>query len=107
MEACEEFRDDAFGDVTEEDRQELEDAFTKFSQCMRDEGVDVPDASSSAAVAVRPAVASSSTGTTRTFRRPWRNARTSCRRAVGLAPVPAVRDERRAGRHLGRDRGRC
>jgi hypothetical protein len=43
MEACEEFRDDAFGDVTEEDRQELEDAFTKFSQCMRDEGVDVPD----------------------------------------------------------------
>lgn len=43
MEACDEFRDDAFGDITEEDRQEMQDAFAKFSQCMRDEGVDVPD----------------------------------------------------------------
>jgi hypothetical protein len=43
MEACDEFRDDAFGDITEEDRQEMQDAFAKFSQCMRDEGIDVPD----------------------------------------------------------------
>ena len=43
MEACAEFRDEAFGDITEEDRQEMQDAFAKFSQCMRDEGIDVPD----------------------------------------------------------------
>ena len=43
MEACAEFRDDAFGDITEEDRQEIQDAFAKFSQCMRDEGIDVPE----------------------------------------------------------------
>ena len=43
MEACDEFRDDAFGDITEEDRQEMQDAFAKFAQCMRDEGIDVPD----------------------------------------------------------------
>ena len=43
MEACDEFRDEAFGDITEEDRQEMQDAFAKFAQCMRDEGIDVPD----------------------------------------------------------------
>lgn len=43
MEACAEFRDEAFGDITEEDRQEMQDAFAKFAQCMRDEGIDVPE----------------------------------------------------------------
>ena len=43
MEACDEFRDDAFGDITDEDRQEMQDAFAKFAQCMRDEGLDIPD----------------------------------------------------------------
>lgn len=43
MEACDEFRDEAFGDITEEDRQEMQDAFAKFAQCMRDEGIDLPD----------------------------------------------------------------
>ena len=43
MEACDEFRDEAFGDITEEDRQEFQDAFAKFSQCMGDEGIDIPD----------------------------------------------------------------
>ena len=43
MEACAEFRDEAFGDIDEQDRQEFQDAFAKFSQCMRDEGIDVPE----------------------------------------------------------------
>jgi hypothetical protein len=43
MEACDQYRDDAFGDITEEDRQEFQDAFAKFSQCMGDEGIDIPD----------------------------------------------------------------
>jgi hypothetical protein len=43
MEACAEFRDEAFGDISEQDRQEFQDAFAKFSQCMRDEGIDVPE----------------------------------------------------------------
>lgn len=41
---CKEFQTGAFGDVSDEDRQEMQDAFQKFSQCMRDEGVDMPDA---------------------------------------------------------------
>ena len=40
---CKEFRDDAFGDISEEDRQEFQDAFQAFAQCMRDNGVDLPD----------------------------------------------------------------
>jgi hypothetical protein len=44
MEACEEHRDEAFGNL-EGDRQEIEDAFAKFSQCMRGEGIDMPDVS--------------------------------------------------------------
>lgn len=43
MEACDEYRQNAFGDITDEDLQEAQDAFTRFSQCMRDEGIDVPD----------------------------------------------------------------
>ena len=42
MEACAEFRDEAFGDVDVDD-QEFQDAFAKFSQCMRDEGIDLPE----------------------------------------------------------------
>lgn len=40
---CKEFQDDAFGDITEEDRQEMQDSFQQFAQCMRENGVDVPD----------------------------------------------------------------
>lgn len=42
---CKELQTGAFGDVSEGDRQEFQDAFQKFAQCMRDEGVDVPDVS--------------------------------------------------------------
>lgn len=41
---CKEFQTGAFGNVSEEDRQEMQDAFQKFAQCMRDEGIDLPDA---------------------------------------------------------------
>jgi len=40
---CKKYRDEAFGDVSAEDRQEFEDAQTKFSACMRENGVDLPD----------------------------------------------------------------
>lgn len=40
---CKEFRQGAFGDISEEDRQELQDAFQEFASCMRDNGVDIPD----------------------------------------------------------------
>jgi hypothetical protein len=42
MKACEEYQDEAFGNL-EGNRQEIEDSFAKFSQCMRDEGIDVPE----------------------------------------------------------------
>jgi hypothetical protein len=40
---CKKYQTEAFGNVSEEDRQEMQDSFQKFSQCMRDNGVDVPD----------------------------------------------------------------
>jgi hypothetical protein len=40
---CKQFQDEAFGSISEEDRQEMQDRFQKFAQCMRDNGVDVPD----------------------------------------------------------------
>ena len=40
---CKKHRDKAFGEVTEEDRQEMRDRMAKFSACMRREGVDMPD----------------------------------------------------------------
>ena len=40
---CKKYRDKAFGDFSEEDRQEMQDRMAKFSACMRKEGVDVPD----------------------------------------------------------------
>ena len=40
---CKELQDGAFGDISEADQQEFQDAFQKFSSCMRDEGVDVPN----------------------------------------------------------------
>lgn len=40
---CKEFQSEGFGNLSEEDRQEMQDRFQEFSQCMRDEGVEVPD----------------------------------------------------------------
>jgi hypothetical protein len=40
---CKKYRDAAFGDISDEERQEREDAFQKFAQCMRDNGIDFPD----------------------------------------------------------------
>ena len=42
MRACAKLRDAAFGTLTPEQRQEFRDAFTRFSACMRQHGVDVP-----------------------------------------------------------------
>jgi hypothetical protein len=43
MKACERFRDEAFGELSDEDRQELQDQVTELTQCLRDHGVDAPD----------------------------------------------------------------
>lgn len=43
MEACDQYRDEAFGEISEEDMAELRDQFVQFRDCMRDQGVDVPD----------------------------------------------------------------
>lgn len=40
---CKEFQAGAFGDAGGQDLQEFRDAFSKFAQCMRDNGADVPD----------------------------------------------------------------
>lgn len=40
--ACDRYRKDAFGELTDEQRQEFRDAFAKFSSCMRKQGIDVP-----------------------------------------------------------------
>ena len=40
---CKKYREKAFGDFSQEDRQEMQDRMAKFSACMRKEGVDVPD----------------------------------------------------------------
>lgn len=41
-EACAKLREQARGDLTDEQRQEFRDAFAKFASCMRREGVDIP-----------------------------------------------------------------
>ena len=40
--ACDKYRKDAFGELTDEQRQEFRDAFAKFSSCMRKQGIEVP-----------------------------------------------------------------
>ncbi len=40
---CKEFQSEGFGNISEADQQEMQDQFQKFAQCMRDEGVDLPD----------------------------------------------------------------
>lgn len=40
---CKEFQSEGVGNLSEEDQQEMQDSFQKFAQCMRDEGVDLPD----------------------------------------------------------------
>jgi len=40
---CKKLQQAAFGNPTAEERQERDDAFQKFAQCMRDNGVDLPD----------------------------------------------------------------
>ncbi len=44
---CKKLQQAAFADISPEDRQEFEDAFQKFSQCMREHGVDLPDPTTS------------------------------------------------------------
>ncbi len=43
MKACEKYREQAMPDLSEEDRQEMQDAFVKFRQCMKQRGVPVPN----------------------------------------------------------------
>jgi len=40
---CKKYQQEAFGDVSAEDRQEMRDRMVKFSACMRKQGVDIPD----------------------------------------------------------------
>ncbi|MBJ7471296.1 MAG: hypothetical protein JHD16_08330 [Solirubrobacteraceae bacterium] len=40
---CKELQSEAFGDVSSADREEFQDAFQQFAQCMRDEGIDIPE----------------------------------------------------------------
>ncbi len=40
--ACAKYRAQAFGNLTPQQRQAFQDAFVKFSACMRQHGVDVP-----------------------------------------------------------------
>lgn len=42
MQACQKYRQAAFGTVTPAQRQAFQDAFTKFAACMRQHGVEVP-----------------------------------------------------------------
>lgn len=39
---CKKFQTAAFGNITPQQRQEFQDAFVKFSACMRKEGIDIP-----------------------------------------------------------------
>jgi pyruvate/2-oxoglutarate dehydrogenase complex dihydrolipoamide acyltransferase (E2) component len=41
--ACQKYQKEAFGDVSPDQREEFQDAFAKFSSCMRKHDVDVPD----------------------------------------------------------------
>ncbi len=40
---CKSLATNAFGNLSEADRQEFQDRFQKFRQCMKDNGVDLPD----------------------------------------------------------------
>lgn len=39
---CAKYREEAFGEITDEQRQEFQDAFAKFSSCMRKQGIELP-----------------------------------------------------------------
>ena len=43
--ACQKYQQAAVGTISDAQRQEFQDAFAKFSACMRQNGVDVPDPS--------------------------------------------------------------
>ena len=43
MEACEDKLPRGGGNFSEEDRAEMQDAFLEYAQCMRENGVDMPD----------------------------------------------------------------
>lgn len=43
MKACQKFQQSAVGNISQSQRQEFRDAFTKFASCMRQQGVEVPD----------------------------------------------------------------
>ena len=43
MQACEDLAPRGGGNFSEEDRQEMQDAFLEYAQCMRDNGYDMPD----------------------------------------------------------------
>ena len=43
MDKCRKYQQAAFGSITPEQRQEFQDAATKFAACMREHGVDMPD----------------------------------------------------------------
>jgi hypothetical protein len=40
---CKALRSQAFGNITAAQRQQFQDAFTKYAACMRQQGVDLPD----------------------------------------------------------------
>jgi len=40
--ACDKYRKDAFGELTDEQSQEFRGAFAKFTSCMRKQGIEVP-----------------------------------------------------------------
>lgn len=40
--ACQKYRQGAFGNISQSQRQAFQDAFVKFSSCMRQQGVDIP-----------------------------------------------------------------
>jgi hypothetical protein len=48
---CAEYREDAIGDLSPEEEQELQDARVRFQDCMRDEGIDVPSPGSGGGLA--------------------------------------------------------
>lgn len=43
MEACQDLAPRGGGNFSSEDRQEMQDAFLEYAQCMRDNGYDMPD----------------------------------------------------------------
>ncbi len=43
MQKCRKYQQEAFGSITPQQRQEFQDAATKFAACMREHGVDMPD----------------------------------------------------------------